>query len=524
MYSFCPAAIDSFKKTGFGMYIKYSRSKSPDSIVVKKNAPNYMWLVCPDRELLLIEHGSHAEFVPMGENFDKYIDFNLYDDHVCEDLNLDTYMINYSQYVFNDKGVMSPKSPMFRRNGRNPKMPNQPNVIADSGGFQLYTGKKEYLDPKEIIKWYNDNIDWGMVLDVPPIIRTDYYLKRSAMIQGRNNKVMMKHKNDHVELINIAHGDTYNKRMEFLNYVDHPGINRLATTGYRDSVVSTIAELLQLIFKCERKFKHYHILGVYNLRKLIPIIKLSSILPEVTIGDWTGVPLITSDASTPLQSAVNKLYHHQQSVYEPARRLVIGARNTFSNIHAQLPCACPVCSSIKYLNVLGILDKQVISNLIGIHNIYEIRRHAKMMENLAHTASNAEFTAVAKRQLGGRAKDAIHALDLISVYREDPEKAVARWKPHFKSVAPLTSTPTTLYEDERSKSVIFEKASTTRQSQTKETDEDRKTRYEKTLHGYETLYKITPDPEPVEVVKKKKKKKNPIEKLAALSKKKKKGK
>jgi predicted Fe-Mo cluster-binding NifX family protein len=512
MYNFVPAAIDSFKKTGFGLYIKYTRSNSPDSIVVKKNAPNYMWLVCPDRELVLIEHGSHPEFVPMGENFDKYVDFNLYDDHVCAGLDVDSYMINYSQYGFDKTGKMNSKSPMFRRNGRNPNMPNQPKVIADSGGFQLYTGKKDYLDPKEVIEWYNENIDWGMVLDVPPIVRTDHYLKRSAMIQGENNRIMMDHKNEHVELINIAHGDTYEKRMEFLKHVDHPGINRLATTGYRDSVVSTIAELLQLILRSERKFKHYHVLGVYNLRKLLPIIKVGSILPEVKIGKWKGVPLITSDASTPLQSAVNKLYHHQQSVYEPARRLVIGARNTYANVHAKLPCACPVCSNIQYLNILGILDKQVVSNLIGVHNLYEIRRYSRMMDELAHKVSNAEYKAVVRRQLGSRAKDTLAALDLISVYMENPEETVKQYQVLFKSQAPMTIGDTYLMNDDDSREIL-EKASTTRQSTVAETDSQRKARYEATLHGYEKIYGITPDPEVLIIKKKKKKKKTPLEQL-----------
>jgi tRNA-guanine family transglycosylase len=473
MYSFVPAAIDSMPRQGMGIYVKYCRSATPNKIIIKRNDPTYMWLICPDRELVLVQPGN-LEFSPMGENFDKYMDFNLFDDAVCNDIDLDIYMINYSAY-----GPDSKKSPKARRHGRNPNM-NQPHILADSGGFQLYSGTKTYIDPKEVVTWYNENVDWGMVLDVPPIIRTPEYLKRSAAIQKANIDVMMANKTPNVELINIIHGENYKTRMEFLKQVDHPDINRLAFPGYRDSTVSTIADLLQIVFSKERKFEHYHVLGVYNLVKLAPIIK---------IANMKGVPLITSDASTPLQSAVNKLYHHQQSVFEPARRIVVGAREAYANVNVHLPCSCPVCSTLKYANILGILDKSVISSLFTIHNIYEIKRYSRMMDELARTVDDKEYRMIVKRQLGSRSPETLAALDLVSKYKDDPEGILKKYSYYF------TKTPAILFQDGglfESGREVCEIAHNTRASAVVETDEERKARFEKTLSAFETTHGITP--------------------------------
>jgi tRNA-guanine family transglycosylase len=498
-YSFVPAAIDSMPKSGFGLYVKYARSKTPNKIVIKRNDPAYMWLVCPDRELVLIQHSLTQDFNPAGENFDKYIDFNVYDDTVCDDLDLDIYMVNYSAF-----GPNSNKSPQARRNGRNPNQ-KQPHILADSGGFQLYSGTKTFIDPTEVIAWYNENVDWGMILDVPPIIRTAEYLKRAAIIQNASTNLMMANKKPHVELINIIHGDNYNTRMEFLKRVDNPDINRLAFPGYRDSTVSTIADLLQIVFSKERKFEHYHVLGVYNLVKLAPIIK---------IANMKGVPLITSDASTPLQSAVNKLYHHQQSVLEPARRIVNGAREAFPNVNIHLPCSCPVCSNLKYANILGILDKTVITNLYTIHNIYEIKRYSNMMDELARTVDDREYRAIVKRQLGGRGVETLAALDLISKYQDSPKGALKKYSYYFTKSSVSLFQDGGLFESGRE---VCEIAHNTRASAVIETDEERKARFEKTLGGYEAFHKIKPEksekkkkveaeaePEPVKKKKKKK--------------------
>jgi queuine/archaeosine tRNA-ribosyltransferase len=415
MYSFVPAAVNYLDKHGIGIYIKYTKSGN-DKIVVKEDNIRYTWIKTPDRELILVKNRDLI-FHPMGENFDEYVDLNIYSEAVTSAIGTDIYMLNYTAY-----GADSDVSPCARRNGRNPNI-EQPYILADSGGFQVYSGVRDYIDPKAVVEWYNENVDWGMVLDIPPIFFDAEYLDRSANIQKANIKVMLENKAPNVELINVIHGRTYDQRMEFLKKIDTPDIDRVAFGGYRGSVVSCTADALQ-IFSGKRKFKHYHILGVYNLLKLIPIIKMANT-------KMLKKTLITSDATTPIQSAVNKMYHHQQSIFEPAKRIPIGHKIAVYNPYTYLPCQCPVCSSIKYLNILGFLDGQLAASLISLHNIYEINRYTKMMEDLAKNADDKEYKTIVKHQLKSRASETLAALDLISAYIDNPDKALKKYSLYF---------------------------------------------------------------------------------------------
>jgi queuine/archaeosine tRNA-ribosyltransferase len=503
MYSFVPAAVNSLQPHGLGIYVKYSKNDS-GRIIIKEDNFKYTWIVCPDREIVVTKN-NYPIYYPMGENFDEYVDLNIYNDHVANSLEVDIYMINYSAYGKNSK-----LAPQGRRNGRNPNVKQQPFILADSGGFQLHSGVKEYIDPLDVITWYNENVDWGMVLDVPPCIHEDQYLKRAAVIQANNIKVMLDNKKPNVELINILQGGNHDQRMEFLKIVDNPAIDRLAVPAYRDSTISDTASILRLV-TAKRKFKHYHILGVYNLLKLAPIIR---------IANQRGIPLVTSDASTPIQSAVNKIYHHQQSIFEPEKRLIIGNRENIPSVHNFLPCSCPVCSAVKYMGILGALDNQSISNLLSIHNIWEINRYTNMMNELAQTLSDADYKSVVKHQLKSRSSDTLLALDMISLYFKEPDAALRRYARYFsKNTAGLFSGNSGLFED-RVESIdkdanLFINAKV-------ETLEEKRERLERTLARYEKSYKIKVKPEKVEKKKKHHKKHDTTE--VSLSTKKKKGK
>lgn len=470
-YRFVPAATNALDKNGVGIYVKYTRSKT-DEIIVKKDTYSYIWLQCPDRELVFVKH-RFPEFSPMGENFDEYINLNIYDEDVTSEIRTDIYMLNYTAY-----SGSKTSSPRLRRSGRNPDI-WQPHILADSGGFQLYSGVKEYLDPVEIVSWYNDNVDWGMVLDVPPALATPEIVKRSAKIQAKNIELMLKHKVKNLELINILQGITFEQRKGFLDIVDHPELDRLAFSGYRGTVVNSVADVLKIL-SLPRKFKHYHILGVYNLPKLIPIIKMANMGKR----DF----LITSDASTPIQSAVNKIYHHQQTIFEPAKRLLIGHKESISNPYYHLPCTCPVCSAVKYINIFGFIDTQLISNLLSIHNIYEINRYTRMMDKLASTVDAKEYRSVASHQLGTRAPDSLASLDLIDAYYDNPDKALKRYSLYFNKLDTGLFDSSGLFED----NVRGEDSSTVDKAifvnKREETDAEKRERQERVLQNYEKLY------------------------------------
>jgi len=391
-------------------------------------------------------------------------------------LGIDIYMLNYTAY-----SNTRTRSPRIRRNGRNPNR-KQPHVLADSGGFQLFSGVKEFIDPLDIVTWYNDNVDWGMVLDVPPIVNDLKYKLRSAEIQARNNEIMLKNKCDNLELVNVVQGHTFEERIKFLDIVDNPDINRLAFPGYRGSIVSGVADVLRLLTH-KRKFKHYHVLGVYNPTKLLPIIKAANITGNKA--------LVTSDASTAIQGAANKVYHHQQGIYEPAKGLIIGNKGLIPSVNAILPCSCPVCSVIKYINVLGFLDTQLISNFLALHNIYELGRYTSMMDELARTVDDKEYYSVVKHQLKGRSPDTLAALDMISLFQKDKSKALNDYSIYFTKTSgglfsdSLFATEADIKERaEADKNLFIVKGGDV------ETSEQKLARQLRVLKGYEDLHGI----------------------------------
>lgn len=475
-YSFVPAAVNCMYSYGIGVYVKYHKetvsSKLHPKIVVKQDNHKYTWLSCPDRELVMVKN-SYPQFYPMGENFDEYLDLNIFNDEVCSALDIDIYMLNYSAY-----GTKGGNSPRARRNGRNPNSKMQPNILADSGGFQLYSGAKDFIDPKDVIDWYNDNVDWGMVLDVPPILSEEDILYKSAVMQKNNIKVMLEHKKPEVELINIIQGWTFDQRMKFLDIVDFPEIDRLAFGGYRGSPVSEIAAILQLT-NGPRRFKHYHILGVYNLLKLPAIIKVANL---------KGAPFFTSDATTPIQSAINKRYHHQSSIFDPERRIDIG-RNSAVNEFNYLPCSCPVCHIVKYMSIFSVLESQLVSNLLTLHNIYEIKRYTKMMDSLAANLTDKEYKDVVKHQLKRRGEGTLAALDLIATYNDDPKKALKRYAMFFpKGEVGLfpTGNGDGLFGEGRDAMVGEDKHLFIKGK--KETDDEKRIRFAKTVKKYSAIH------------------------------------
>ena len=146
-YSYVPAAITWVSDGGIGIYVRYG--KYPDRITVKERGNGYIWVQCPDRELVLVAN-SHMGwgFRPMQGTFDEYIHVGPYHDHLNADMNLPYFMVNYV-------AESSKPSAHTRHNAPTGYNPNS-MIMADSGGYQILQGRVEYLDPLKIVEWYND--------------------------------------------------------------------------------------------------------------------------------------------------------------------------------------------------------------------------------------------------------------------------------------------------------------------------------------------------------------------------------
>jgi hypothetical protein len=150
-YQFMPAACYYPKHGGLGVYVRYKNKKS-NSIIVKEYRSNYIWVDCPDREIVMVsDHNKMQSFIPMDCNYDEYFDLNYMNESNNDDIDL--LMFNHLQHE-------NHFSPEIRRVGVNPQTGKKITYVADSGGFQLMTEKVQFIDPYKLGEWYSKNIAW----------------------------------------------------------------------------------------------------------------------------------------------------------------------------------------------------------------------------------------------------------------------------------------------------------------------------------------------------------------------------
>lgn len=430
MFRFIPAATNYSIFGGLGCYVRYKPNKG-GSIRVREARPGYCWISAPDRDLVLLRNaGTKAPTNPMSCNYDEYVDFNLFNGDVASRAGLEHVMTN----AHHSKTV----DPKLRR--QRPRRDGEPEIVIDSGGFQLIMQKISYIDPVELVEHYNLNGDVGIVLDIP-IVWTcdDALLLRSARAQARNIQKMLKHAAPGLELMNVFHGD---KRMnEFRKIVEHPDIKRVAIGGTADG--QTIVGSVEMLWRQAQRgmrYKQYHCLGIYSIPHSLPLIYAGNRGPFKD-------GLLTCDASTPVQSANGKMYHHQQTMTSPPRRLRLGDICTLPSTHNHLPCGCPVCNTLKYTDVLSILDGAMYRHSLAVHNVWEITRYMRMMDQLARSVSFKEYREVCKLQLANSQNKgaSLEALDFVHhIEHNGLDSAIKAFQVH-RSTNTVYSTPSNLF-------------------------------------------------------------------------------
>lgn len=364
-FSWVPAGMEYIKRGGAAIYIRYGRFPR-GKITLHDSESRCMRITCPDRELLIISNMNQVHaYRPTAGTYDELVVLSPFYEKAAKDLHYRFLMSNYTTYI-GKEGLSS----RIRRSGGHK---GGTQIIADSGGYQISQGKIDYIDPQFLIKWYNDNVDLGMVLDIPSRVSGVKNSQRLARIQAANTKVLMDNKRDDLELINIYHGGSEAELAAYRDLTDRPDINRLAIGGgYYGTVLGSIERVVRILMD-SRKYEQYHLLGVQNILQTLPMMKMAI----------EGLaPLITSDSTTHIQNAVSKGYYFHGSMTDPPRYINIGQRGTSPYIpspYSTLSCTCAVCSAIKYSDVLSILTGDAVDQMLMYHNLFETQRYMLSM-------------------------------------------------------------------------------------------------------------------------------------------------
>jgi hypothetical protein len=412
-YSFVLAGALHRNFGGYCIYVKYKAGQK-HKITIKARTQDYLWLVCPDRELVIVRSNQYPEaFYPYGDSFDTCVDLNIFNDTVSKALNIEYIMSNYA-HNRNSKNIRTSSS-----------LPPEDRiqVLSDSGGLQLARGVKDIIHPIDLIEFYNNNVDAGMVLDLPLFFSDKEVAKKASLQQRKNIEIMLKYSKG-VELINIFHGQTTEEREAFRAVVEDKRIPRVAIGGIANYMPISGTNAIYDTISTGLKYKQYHVLGIYT-STLVPImVKLAN----------SAKVHITSDSTSHIQSAVNKAYHFQFDIFHNMKRIAIGSRGATQNTMRFLPCQCKVCSTIKYMDVFGFGDNRHVSELLAMHNGIEMARYAASLQEICVESSPREYNSIIAKQLHKHAElaEVKGALDFIdTVTQHGLKNGKKKYKHHL---------------------------------------------------------------------------------------------
>lgn len=411
-YAWVPAGMESFKRGGPVIYIKYGQNA--DRIEVVEKSSQHIWIKCPDRELVIVSNANHVHaFRPMQGTFDQAVCLSPFYEPSAADLAYNYIMVNYTEYI-GKEGTAS----KIRKNGR-PK-DSQLKIISDSGGFQVWREDIDYIDPHKLVNWCNENVDLAMIFDIPTSASGVKHFERLAKIQAKNTEIMVRNKRADLELFNVFHGHTKQEVQTFRKITERDDINRLAIGGgYWGTVLGSISRWYGILTE-GRKYEHYHILGVQNVLQTLPIMRM------VAKG---AAPLITSDSTTHIQNAVSKNFYFHPHMSEPPKYLNFGYRGTAGGYKPSplmtLPCNCQVCSALKYKDVMAALSGHPIDTMMLYHNLYATQRYLRSMYQHVQDADTKELKDLVRFQFASKktrrkgVEDMLQAFDFIDAVAKD---------------------------------------------------------------------------------------------------------
>lgn len=423
LYRYMPAGLRWENKGGFAIYVRY-RGNSNNLKILWHNSTSIR-IQCPDRDLLIVRNTNTSYPLYPAESWDELICVDPFHHHVYKEEDIPFYMVNYTDYFNSPDGGARIRNNFVGIDGT--------KVVSDSGGHQIAMGVCDYVDPRNLINWYNSNVDLGLVLDIPlkpSIVGQDIFIK-SAKIQRKNTEILLKHKRKDLELINIFQGETPEDIRNFRDIVEDDKITRLAIGGTRrGALLPSLNKIIPATLD-GKIYNHYHVLGMLAA----PIAAMLSYYVR-----HPKIKLITSDSSSPIQAAVTGTYFLNNLMEKPFSSTLIGFMGKYNNPSTSnvLPCQCPVCSAIKYSDVFGVLGKSILFEVLSYHNLHIALNYTKTLFDVINGMDYKQTKEFLTLHYTGNKKkdDVLVALDFVEeVLNNGVKKAQHKFKYYLDSTA-----------------------------------------------------------------------------------------
>lgn len=244
-------------------------------------------------------------------------------------------------------------------------------VLVDSGGFQLAQGTTDFVDPNDTIAFYNKHATMGMGLDFPTSYPVDKLLyKKNCKLQRLNNEYIRERLLPRVTLCPIVHGGSCKTKEHCLEQVYKKGRDTILAVadmpmrrGAPIEIVKQKFDSLALVLHHTRKeVSYYHLLGATSV--------LWFTINRLLVA--TGyVNSIGGDSVSHRQNAIGGSY----SLYPHFDGPTSLTQPVATEVAAQLPCPCPVCSLAKDARILRDF------RLSELHHMYAAISNKTYVEN-----------------------------------------------------------------------------------------------------------------------------------------------
>ena len=395
---------------GFGNISAYVRFRHREGPYEETRYPIGTLCKLKDREVFFVKPGA--------KDYNLYFPLTNFDYCVDADLLLKDSAIKHT-------GVMlAYEDSNSKRSHKYDKSKLDFMLMADSGGFQILSGVRSFVDPKDLAKFCNQYATHAMTLDIPTRAGIDVSLvKKSAKIQKLNTNILLKNLNKDIVLYNVSHGSTPNNRRKFIDAVYDDRLDSWAIGGaYYGNLFDKLCHLLTVID--HTKAKNFHLLGTANTKTIILIA-------------WLGKYIdVTSDSSSHIQSGkCNSLFTIMERRF---KKLAIGGRRDFQlqsdEVHPQLPACGSFLGTVDTTEIFQKAERGNTCHFLTIlHDIHAMANYTEIWNDLAKKSTLKQYKELMKRTIPSNEYHTFSsALDYIEcTFDVGVDKATKRFTPYI---------------------------------------------------------------------------------------------
>ncbi len=242
----------------------------------------------------------------------------------------------------------APRSPKGMRHDYRIATKKDHIIFQDSGGYQLVSGAKLFVDPHAVAHAHNVYAHEGVGLDIPTgSLGNIKLIVESSKIQNLNNALILKDLNKDVALFATSQGVTPEGRKQYLDVMMDSEFHGITIAGlrpilgiYDPTPVQLMLHLLYVVLRTRKRATRYHILGVSTFSTMLMLACAAEHLKIRITSDSARHILIGAGGST--LSAPN-LKQVKSEAGTRQKGAALGAKGSYLT-----GCTCRMCNNIVF--------------------------------------------------------------------------------------------------------------------------------------------------------------------------------